>query len=96
MLSESKNQSKIMHDFYAKSDPQIVKYQQLMPDSFYFAPQGRSGAREITGADGASPAKVRDRDECQSQRAAASFRQLKIDFQLTSSIIYLRLNLICA
>ena len=61
----------MMHDFYAKSDPQIVKYQQLMPDSFYSAPQGRSGAREITGADGASPAKVRDRDECQSQRAAA-------------------------
>lgn len=35
MLSESKIQCTMMRDFYAKSDSQIVKYQQLIPEKFY-------------------------------------------------------------
>jgi hypothetical protein len=40
MLSESKIQCTMMRDFYAKSDLQIVKYQQLIPDSFYSPSDG--------------------------------------------------------
>ena len=35
ILYESKIQCTMIRDFYAKSDSQIVKYQQLIPDSFY-------------------------------------------------------------